>query len=166
MKFLLMLFITFTLSNADEIQRVGDILKDIGQLRIDYQESQDKIAQLEDIIEKQKKLLSKKTVLKTKKVTKQILFNKCEEPNPFPQLMMKEDNEVHSFKASAFRVNKLASIYDGVKGNVIQQWGKSTSFTSDKKTSSMIKITGYFIDKQWKSASSEMWIKAQDARKR
>jgi hypothetical protein len=47
--------------------------------------------------------------------------------------MMKGDDAVQSFKASTFRVNKLASIYNGVKGNVIMQWEKGTSFTSDKK---------------------------------
>lgn len=166
MKVLWVLFIAFTLSSANEIQRVDDILKDISQLRADYKESQDKIARLEDIIQKQKQLLSKKTEVKAKIVTKQILFDKCEEPNPFPKLMMKEDNIVHSFKASAFRVNKSASIYDAADGNIIAQWEKSTSFTSDKKTSSMIKITGYFVNKVWTSASKEMWIKTEDATKR
>ena len=166
MKVLWMLFIAFTLSYTNEIQRVDDILKDINQLRANYQESQNKIAELEVIIQKQKQLLAKKREVKTKTVPKQILFSKCEEPNPFPKLMMKEENKIHEFKASTFRVNKLASIYNGINGNVIAQWEKTTLFTSDKKTASMIKITGYFVDKIWVPSTKEMWIKAQDASKR
>lgn len=166
MKILWMVLIAFTLSYANEVERVDDIVKDISQLRANYKESQDKIIELEKIIQKQKQLLGKKAEVKMKTVSKQTVCQKCEEPNPFPKLMMKEGYKVHSMNASAFRVNKLASIYDDINGNVLTQWEKETSFTSNKRTSSMIKITGYFVDKKWIPASKNMWIKAEDATKR
>jgi hypothetical protein len=166
MKVLWMILIAFTLSSANEIQRVDDILKDINQLRANYQTSQNKIAELEKIIKKQKQLLANEIEVKTKTSSKQILFAKFEEPNPFPKLMMKGDDVISSFKASAFRVNKLAPIYDGINGGVIDKWEKNTSFTSDKKTASMIKITGYFADKVWTPSIKEMWIQVQDATQR
>jgi hypothetical protein len=166
MKVLWVIFIAFTLSSANEIQRVDDILNDISQLRVNYKKSQNKIIELKKIIQKQQLLLVKKTVVKTKIIPKQIIFSQCEEPNPFPKLMMKEDDKIHSFKASAFRVNKSASIYNAINGREIVKWEKNTSFTSDKKTTSMIKITGYFVDKVWTPASKEMWIKVEDATQR
>jgi len=168
MKVLWMVLIAFTLSFSDEIQRVDDMLQDISKLRADYQKSQNKIAQLEEIIQKQKQFSAKKIAPKpkVKTITKEIFFSKCEAPNPFPKLMMKEDNKIYSFKASAFRANKSASIYSGLNGDVIKQWEKNTSFTSDTRTDSMIKITGYFVNRAWTASTKDMWIKAQDATKR
>lgn len=164
MKFLLLIFITFIFAEANEIQRVDDILKDINELRAKNQECQNnlddkilmyqnKILKLENIIKKQKKML---------KPTPE-----CEEQNSFPKLKMKENAKIQSFKASAFRTNKLAPIYSDLKGKVIiDEWEKDTSFTSSQRTSSMIKITGYFIDKVWTKAKKDMWIKVEDSTKR
>ena len=129
--------------------------------------------------------------LELKKVTTHLKNSKCSEIKPsnskFPKLAMKkkyqkkqevkvkkevlvreitDDGEVLYFEASSFRVNKDAKIFDGIYGIEIDVWEKSTSFTSNQRTSKWIKITGYFIDKVWHSATKEMWVKATDADKR
>lgn len=91
--------------------------------------------------------------------------------NSFPELTMKEkyksdDTKVVYFKASAFRANKEADIYDGVDGERVDRWEVMTSFTSNQKISQWIKITGYFVDKVWRPSQKELWIKESDATQR
>jgi len=163
MRILWLIFVTFIFASANEIQRVDDILQDISELRAKNQECQNKLD--DKILMYQNKIvLLEKIIEKQKKMLKPTL--KCEEPNTFPKLMMKGDVKIHSFKASSFRVNKLAPIYGDLKGNIIDEWEKETSFTSSQRTSTMIKITGYFIDKIWTKSKKDMWIKVEDATKR
>ncbi len=121
-------------------------------------------------------LNSLKKELKTKELqidTKEIVVAKClnsqrEETNSFPKLQMKEeyqetqDSEIRYFKASAFRLKKQATIYDAVNGQNVAEWEDARSFTSNQRTDNWIKITGYFVNKQWQPASKEMWIEAGD----
>lgn len=119
-----------------------------------------------------------------------VVKSDCEDDNPFPQLMMKEKQEVvpHEVepemtievnktpapeakpviteKGSAYRVNKEASIYDRPDGKVIERWEEKTSFTSNVFQGRWIKITGHFMDRKWQKASKEMWVKAEDTIKR
>ena len=172
--------------NADEIQRVEAIVKDITKLRVDYaicesqletldKEYESKIAMLENTILEQNKLLNKTTKERPAKLVKPMVAPKCEESNAFPKLMMKEkyakvdegeSDKIETFKASAFRLNKTTSIYDGRNGAKIDSWEQGLSFTSDRKTKEKIKITGYFVNKIWTKPSQEMWVDAQDASKR
>jgi hypothetical protein len=62
MRILWMIFIVFTLSSANEVQRVDDILKEINQLRVDYKKSQDKIVQLEQIIKNRNNFYQKNRI--------------------------------------------------------------------------------------------------------
>ncbi len=135
--------------------------------------------------------------------------------NPFPKLMMKDENEIHttvkkeitvlphevedkpvidksptfvmpdnacadliiegqsiksleiiSTEASAYRVKKESSVYDAPQGQIIDVWEENTSFTSNISTDDWIKITGYFVDKKWKKATKEMWVKKEETLKR
>jgi len=92
---------------------------------------------------------------------------KIESDNEFPELKMKKEfvdqnSETLFFKASSFRVNHEAKIYDGVNSKVIDIWENRTSFTSNQRQGKWIKITGYFLDKEWKATTKEMWVKNCD----
>lgn len=118
MKYVLILVLLFSLSSSDEIERIESIVKDITDLRIKYELSQDELnektanetKQNEKIIslEKQIKSYEKQLEVKEKKMKnlkpkkKQIVCKpvkrkptiiyktqKLENPNKFPKLMMK-----------------------------------------------------------------------------
>ena len=145
------------------------------------------------IIPKIKEKEQKTLVIKEKTIKSIVLVN-CEEPNPFPNLVMKKEflkkdikikktkellkiektveskkiveEKLQRFKASAFRLNKDAPVYDKVNGKKLDEWSVDTSFTSSIKTQNWVKITGYFIDRKWLRSSKEMWIKSSDVIKR
>jgi myosin heavy subunit len=112
-----------------------------------------------------------------------VIEKSCEDENPFPKLMPKdkkvvkphkvEENhtiqevkvsdpakKIVSEKASVYRIKNEASVYDAINGNVVAIWEKKTSFTSNVIQGEWIKITGYFVDKKWKRAQKELWVKA------
>lgn len=73
------------------------------------------------------------------------------------------EDEPRYFKASTFRVNKDANIYNAPEGDVLERWEAQTSFTSNMRTQKWVKITGYFINKKWHpNREREMWVKAED----
>ena len=128
------------------------------------------------IVDKTKEKERKTLVIKEKTIENLVLVN-CEEPNPFPKLVMKKEflqddekelsvEKLERFKASAFRLNKNAMIYDKVNGEKIDEWSIDTSFTSSIRTQNWVRITGYFVDKVWEPASKELWIKSSDVIKR
>ena len=114
----------------------------------------------------------------------------CKDDNPFPQLMMKEKKNIKPLeteaqmvieikktptviveritteKASVYRMNKEAEIYDAPHGKLIDRWEEKTSFTSNISEGEWIKITGFFVDRKWQKAKEEMWVKAVDTVKR
>ncbi len=116
----------------------------------------------------------------------------CKDDNPFPQLMMKEEKHIVPLeteaqmvievnkapsvkacperitteKASVYRMNKEADIYDMPDGEVIDRWEEKTSFTSNVSEGQWIMITGFFVDRRWQKAKKEMWVKAEDTLKR
>ena len=208
----------YALQLKDERDRNKILIQEINSFENLYKheiEYKNKILKLENKIKKQEKLLKvkenskkyliikdkpivkikekkkKNLVIKEKSIKNLVLIN-CEEPNPFPKLVMKKEflqkesvvkkelpkikkivkpkreevEKLQRFKASAFRLNKNATIYDKLNGKKLYEWEKGTSFTSSIKTQNWIKITGYFIDKAWVRSSKEMWLKASDATKR
>jgi len=137
----------------------------------------------------------KNTLIIKEKIIENIVLVNCEEPNPFPKLVMKKEfvsknktiekaikvenlqelpkqkgllakEKIEKFKASAFRLNKDATIYDLLNGEKLYEWEKGTSFTSSIKTKNWVKITGYFVDRVWMRSSKELWIKHSDVIKR
>ncbi len=123
----------------------------------------------------EKKLLTKNNLLKTKDKTINKLSKNTK--NTFPKLMMKKEFEEKidkidplekfvTFKASSFHLVHESVIYDAINGKKLDIWVKNTSFTSSIKTASWIKITGYFVNKKWKSAKYEMWVKIAQVEKK
>jgi len=222
----------YALQLKDERDKNKILIQEMNSFKNLYKreiEYKNKILKLENRIKKQDKLLKikenskkdlitvnkpiakvkekdKKTlVIRGKTVEKLVLVN-CEEPNPFPKLVMKkeflkEDKKVQRavkptrqketikkkelpkikkivepkkieveklerFKASAFRLNKNALVYDKLNGKKLYEWEEGTSFTSSIKTQNWVKITGYFVDRVWMPSSKELWIKSIDVIKR
>lgn len=110
------------------------------------------------------KSTSKNKTILQKCVNNQII----EDDNPFPQLQMKKEfqrntgESLTSFKASSFRVNKLADIFQSIDGKKVDKWEKSRSFTSNLRSENWVKITGYFINKVWQPSAKELWIRSSD----
>jgi len=127
------------------------------------------------------------------KSSKKLESVKCEEVNKFPKLVMKDDiknskkeesksvarnvsasknktsdktSKLKFFKASAFRLNKDSDIYDSIDGKKVYRWENKTSFTSNVMNDEWIKITGYFVNKQWQKSDEELWIKKINTIKR
>lgn len=189
MRFLLISLLTlFVYANADEIQRIESIVNDINTLRDNYEKSQDDLSlalvrlkdekdknsillhQLKIAEDKSQKLENKLNILE-KKYNKKVSLTvvKRDNENKFPQLQMKEgeiSHQVIETAAHAFRLNKDAIIYDAQDGNIVAEWEDRTSFTSNQKSGSWIKITGYFVDKVWQKSLEELWVKEEDTRQR
>ena len=135
-------------------------------------EYESRIKNLENQINTLKNNKKQKYIKKqVKKEEKQVcLTNQIKDENLFPKLQVKneygESETLSFFKPASFRANKKAPIYDAINGSQIDQWDEDTSFTSNQKTENWIKITGYFVEKVWKKALTEMWIKVQDSKQR
>ena len=129
-----------------------------------------KVAKLE------KMLQEKEVLLKQLKHENRVLLAKvnAKTKSSFPKLVMKEkykksnqdDKTKEYFKASAFRLTKESTIYSNLENTFFDTWEAQTSFTSGERTATMIKITGYFVDKTWRKATQEMWVKAENTVKR
>ncbi|WP_294962298.1 hypothetical protein [Sulfurimonas sp.] len=120
-------------------------------------------------------LTLKKKIKKSSKQSKKkkILAPVCVKPidtNPFPKLMQKENikdkEKIQRIKASTYCLHYDSSIYDSINGSKMSLWTKDTPFTSNIKTKNWVKITGFFINKKWKKAKKEMWIKNSQVTKR
>jgi predicted RNase H-like nuclease (RuvC/YqgF family) len=113
----------------------------------------------------------------------------CKDDNPFPALLMKKakketklqntktNSEVDAKKQiqepqiiqtvpSTYRLNKESKIYDKANGKEVTIWEKSSSFTSKAMTKEWIKISGYFVDKQWVEAKVDLWVEKTNTIKR
>lgn len=128
----------------------------------------DKLVNQIKILEKTQKL-QKTANLNNKENDLICLKNQIIDKSEFPKLQMKNPqplSEVIDTQAQTFRLNKDANIYDSVNGNKIAQWEERTSFTSNQRLESWIKITGYFVDKVWQKSTLDLWVKEEDASKR
>jgi len=165
---------------ADEIQRIDSIVKDISQIRKSYEAKlltakeknillQQKVQNYNANIKKLENQINQlKNMVKTKeyKEKKPMIRAICEEDNLFPKLKMKND-KILIFKPSAFRLKNDANIYASSEAvNIIANWEKERSFTSNEGRADMIKITGYFVNKVWTKAENNMWIRNSDTIKR
>ena len=158
MKFLLILIFVFNLY-GDEIQRINSIVSDIGTLRVNYKKSQEELKFYKERVKDLEKELKK---------TKNIIVNHAKyvktQANIFPKLKMRI-NIVYT-NPGVFRLNKDAPIYNGINGAKIDKWEEGTSFTSNRRSSKFIKITGFFINRQWVKAKKSLWVKVEDVLKR
>jgi hypothetical protein len=131
----------------------------------------EKISNLENEIKRVKSLLKnivKNQIIVKEKIKKIVLQRACADENPFPKLKLKNSlsiqeslnkEKVQHFKASSFRLKKSADIYAGMRTmQIVAKWDKGVSFTSNKKSETRIKITGYFVNRVWTKAHKEMWV--------
>jgi len=187
----LLIFFTIELYASQEIQRIDSIVNDITALRKEYKEklldekekniilSQEnkaykrKILNLENEIKKLKILLknrenkTKNQVIVKEKIKKIVVLPLCKKENSFPKLKLKEDTQIQHFKATAFYFTKTANIYAGVNSmKIIGRWDRGTSFTSNTKTQTRVKITGYFVNRIWTKADKEMWADIANVKKK
>lgn len=208
--FFIALFI-LSFSQADEMQRIESIVKDITKLRSEHEECLKSLKTKEtlkvdvlkpnnnpQLIQYQKQLKAEnehlnnlsqnnekiikkyQKLLKAKEneilALKKSLNNQPKESlkrindNPFPKLMPKESTGIKEIaqitKANTFRLKSDSKIYDSPNANEIDVWTQDTSFTSNMKTANWVKITGFFIDKKWRKAKKNMWIKKSQVSKR
>ncbi len=113
------------------------------------------------LISKDKEILNLKKEINN---FKSIIIKKFDNSNKFPKLMMKpeyqkDSKKIEKFKAKSFHLKKDSYIYDARDGRKLDKWYKNTTFTSNIKHGRWIKITGYFVDKKWRKAQKELWIK-------
>lgn len=99
----------------------------------------------------------------------------CIDDNPFPKLLKKEKKiEVEKVPkkatlskqeiktSSVFRIKGESAVYDKPNENVIAVWEDTRSFTSNISKEHWVKITGFFVDRKWRRAKSDMWVKKEN----
>ena len=154
MKFFAIVFISFLSLYASDIGRLDELVNEINLLDTTNNKTLEKrIARLEMRVEELALIIARKQKVIVKTVIKK------KEDNTFPKLQMKSK----FFKSGTFRLSKDANIYNEEDGEILYTWEEGTSFTSSKRTDKMIKVTGYFVDKIWRSSQKAMWVKSEDA---
>ena len=111
------------------------------------QKSKEIVKTVEKKIEKKREKIEEKSI---KTVEKNLLPKK------------REEESIVEFQASSFRLKSGADIYDAIDGKKIARWEKDVSFTSNIKSQNWVKITGYFVERVWRPAQKELWIKLSD----
>lgn len=193
--FFIFLILSFSILNADEVQRIESIVNDISKLRSDYGQTQSSVVEIELQLEEETyknkiltlnnktntlkksiklkeenkiicKIIVPKIIKTTVIIKKNLNTQSLEDKNEFPNLLMKEQFKRTETLTYTYSVKTEVNIYDIIDGEKIAVLGKSTSFTSNEKTLEWIKITGYFIDKVWRISDTEMWIKSSNVLKR
>lgn len=154
MKFFVIVFISFLSLYASDIQRLDEIVNEINLLdKTNNKGLEKRITRLEIRVKELALAIGKKQKVIVKTIIKE------KDDNTFPKLQMKPK----FFKSGTFRLSKDANIYDEKNGEILYTWEEGTSFTSSKRTDKMIKVTGYFVDKIWRSSEKAMWVKNEDA---
>ena len=186
MKIFLILLLSLSFVKADEMSRIEAIVADITELRSQYNECKKELKPKTDntlsrrIKELEKELKYKNNLLKAKDKTIKKLTAKQDN---FPKLMMKDayqNNKIEKklvkevssseilvrFKATSYHLKYDSIIYNAIDGKMMTKWVATTSFTSSVKTQNWIKVTGYFVNKQWRSAKKDMWIEIKQVEKK
>lgn len=200
-KTILCISLLTAITQADEIERINALAKEVQNLRQNYEICRQKLntsskstqkpsnkKQKEKIEALQEELATYKAKLRSYKgdvedlrlenetlkakidaKNKEIeaLKEKSAKNTPVTdeqkQTACSKDEKVAITKPKTFRTNKEAPIYDAKNGKIIDTWEKRRSFTSYIESGDWIKITGYFVDRKWRKAKKELWIKKEDA---
>jgi len=152
---------------ANDVDSVDSMVKDIEDLRVEYNECKEK----SNKFEKQVKVL--KNTLLIKENTTENLSLKVKKPEKKLQktesTVAFSENKLEKIEKvlpATFRLNTKAGIYDSVNGVKIATWDYKKLFTSYIQTENWVKVTGYFIQKKWKEPNRELWIKKENITKR
>ena len=115
-----------------------------------------------------------KTYVKTINTSSKV----CVDDNPFPKLLKKETKSHNKIKpektqvlkkkqkSGVYRVRGESAIYDEPNGQTIEIWEDTRSFTSNIAKDKWIKVTGFFVDRKWRKAKIDMWIKKENTSER
>lgn len=90
----------------------------------------------------------------------------CKEKNLFSKLVVKEssnkkdagDEKAYATKAMTLFLKVDSSLYDAINGKKVAEWKKDDPFTSNQRSESWVKVTGYFVGRTWKKANEELWV--------
>jgi len=176
------------LTHADELQRIDSIVTDITNLKTRYEQEKVQLqeCQIKLLDEKQKNMILKreldsyalvtqkeqeyeKSIANLKEQIKKLKahLNLKENINvgKAPKRIKKTKKPVKELKKeytkpATYRIIQDADIYDGRDGAKLEIWEKGRSFTSHYRTDKWIKVSGYFVNRKWQAAGSEMWVKS------
>jgi len=152
---------------ANDIDSVDSIVKDIENLRVEYSECKKNLDKFEKQVENIKNtLLAKENIIKNLSFKVEKLEKKLEETHTSMNFRKNKLEKIQKFSPATFRLNTQADIYDSVNGVKIARWHYKKSFTSDTQTANWVKITGSFVQQEWKKSDSELWIKKENITKR
>ncbi|NOQ31420.1 MAG: hypothetical protein GQ570_09880 [Helicobacteraceae bacterium] len=157
---------------------MDSVISEISQLKADYAACVEKFSvdndvviiddtkYLEDEIETLKKeIISKdEEILLLERKNKSLRTELSKSIQKSKKVVINKKSEI--FDPSSFRINVDSPIYDKPNSKVIEHWQSGRSFTSNERKNGFIKITGYFVNKQWKSAKKSMWVSATSCSKR
>lgn len=112
------------------------------------------------------KLMMKDEQASTAPAPKKRLIDKEEVPNSLEESMFEDNKEVILENGRTYRLKHESAVYNAPGGEVIAIWEEKTSFTSNIYKGEWIKITGHFINMKWTKSAEEMWVKEKDTVKR
>jgi chromosome segregation ATPase len=153
--------------NKNEFQFEIDLLKD-------------KIKDLQKEIDKIKKVTNNKNINSKNKLLSRIiqlekqynyLQNEIKKLNlSVAKISSKKRNSLEClkefFKPTVFITKNKANIYDS-NNKMVDVWDKCVTFTSYIKKGDKLKITGYFVNRKFKSAlDKDWWIKIDDVKRK
>lgn len=152
---------------ANDVANVDSIIKNIENLRIEHSACQKKSNILEKQVEKLKNtLLSKENSIKNLTFEVSKLEKKHENSKHTVLGSANQSEKTQKVSPATFRLKRQSYIYDSVNGVRIATWHYKKTFTSDTQTENWVKITGFFVKKEWKEAERELWIKKENITKR
>ena len=167
MKLIVIVCIFFLSLNADEMRNLDNIVSDIHQKSTPQTNKalEKRVARLEAKVKQLTRRLAQVEKIKVTPVkTKTKIKAKAK---TVTKLQKKPTEKKTKFsQAGTYRLTKDAYIYSEADGEIVDTWAAGTSFTSTKRTSRMIKITGYFVNKVWRKAEKNIWVKSENAFKR
>ncbi len=170
MKFIVIVCIFFLSLNADEMRNLDNMVSGIQPKSTPQVNKalEKRVARLEAKVKQLTRLFAqvqKTKVAPVKKVQKKSK-SKAKTKEVTKVHTKPKEKKTKVSQAGTYRLNRDSYIYNEADGEILDTWAEGTSFTSTKRTSRMIKITGYFVNKVWRKAEKNIWVKSENAFKR
>ncbi len=163
MKILFILSMVYLSLSANDVQRLYEIVSDVNNVQTDNTELlEQKVKRLE------KKVKELTLALKQKEAQSHVKQNIPKEPQVArkTKAVLKTKPKKKSSQVGTYRLLRDAYVYNEEDGEILYTWEKGRSFTSSKHTDRMIKVTGYFVNRIWRKAEKNMWVKSENAFRR
>ncbi len=157
MKIFFIMSVMYLALSANDVQRLYEIVSDVNNVQTDNTEAlEQKVKRLE------KKVRELTLALKQKEAKAHI-----KQKTPMkPKVSVKTKPKKKSSQIGTYRLLRDAYVYNEADGEILYTWEKGRSFTSSKHTDRMIKVTGYFVNRIWRKAEKDMWVKSENAFRR